>query len=92
MSQGVVLEFAIPITRISVAPTADRSSMTVATRFFSTMALTATQPSSSRAVMVGARFPGVMAQALDKMLRGMLYWQSTYFLAAIGSVSIACWV
>ena len=60
---------------MSVAPTAVKSSMTVAIRFFSTMLLTATQSASSRAVMVGARFPGVILVAVWRRERGMLYWQ-----------------
>lgn len=69
-------------TRISDAPTLVSSSITVATFFFSTIELTATQFSSSRAVTVGARFPGVMEQAVASWVRGMLYWQRTYFWAA----------
>ena len=72
-------------TRISVAPTASKSSMTVAMLFFSTIALTATHPGSSRAVTVGARFPGVILQAVPSVSRGMLYWQRTYFFAAAQS-------
>ena len=78
-----VRELAIVSTRISVAPTLVSSSMTVATFFFSTMELTATQPSSSRAVTVGARLPGVMFDAVASSARGMLYWQRTYFWAAV---------
>lgn len=70
-------------TRISVAPTLVNPSITVAICFFSTMELTATQPSSSRAVMVGARLPGVMLDAVANWARGILYWHSTYFCAAI---------
>lgn len=69
-------------TRISVAPTLVRSSMTVAIFFFSTIELTATQPSSSRAVTVGARLPGVILEAVANSPRGMLYWHRTYFWAA----------
>lgn len=57
------LVFAISRTKISVAPTAVKSSITVAIFFFSTMELTATQPSSSNALIVGARFPGVILVA-----------------------------
>lgn len=63
---------------MSDAPTLSSSSMTVAIFFFSTMELTATQPSSSRAVIVGARLPGVICEATDSPERGMLYWQRTY--------------
>jgi hypothetical protein len=58
------------------------SSITVAIFFFSTIELTATQPSSSRAVTVGARFPGVILLAVARLSRGMLYWQRTNFWAA----------
>ena len=64
--QGIVqgaLVLAISKTNMSVAPTSVRSSITVAIFFFSTMALTAIQPSSSKAVMVGARLPGVILVA-----------------------------
>lgn len=70
-------------TKISDAPTLVNSSMTVAICFFSTIELTATQPASSRAVMVGARLPGVMLDAVASSERGMLYWQRTYFWAAV---------
>lgn len=56
--------------------------MTVAIFFFSTIELTATQPSSSRAVTVGARLPGVILEAVANSPRGMLYWHRTYFWAA----------
>jgi hypothetical protein len=76
--------FAISNTRISVAPTSVRSSMTVAMRFLSTMELTANHPSSSRDVMVGARWPGVILVARCSRERLTLYWQRTYFWAAGG--------
>lgn len=79
----VVLVFWMPKTRMSVAPTFVSSSITIAILFFSTMEDTATHPSSSSAVTVGARFPGVILQASDKSGRDMLYWHRTYFLAAI---------
>lgn len=67
---------------MSIAPTAVRSSITVAIRFFSTIELTATQASSSSAVMVGALFPGVILVASSSDLRLTLYWQRTNFCAA----------
>jgi len=73
------LVFAILSTRISVAPTAVSSSITVAIFFFSTIELTATQPSSSSALMVGARLPGVILVAFVSVSRLTLYWQRTYF-------------
>lgn len=77
-------------TKISVAPTLVNSSITVAICFFSTIELTATQPSSSSAVTVGARLPGVILLAVERLSRGMLYWQRTNFLAAGGKlVSLA---
>ena len=33
--------------------------------------------------MVGARLPGVMLDAVASSERGMLYWQRTYFWAAV---------
>lgn len=69
-------------TRMSEAPTAVSWSMTVAMAFFSTIELTATQPSSSSAVTVGARLPGVIFVAAGSFSRWMLYWQRTYFWAA----------
>lgn len=51
-------------TRMSVAPTLVSWSITLAISFFSTIELTATQPSASSAVMVGARLPGVIPQAV----------------------------
>lgn len=83
----VVLVFWMPRTKISDAPTLVSSSITIATFFFSTMDETATHPSSSSAVIVGARFPGVILQASDRSWRGMLYWQRTYFCAANVSIS-----
>lgn len=77
-----LLEFSISITKISVAPHANKSSMTVAIRSTSTMALTAIQSLSYSAVMVGARLPGVMVVAVWRSGRGMLYWHRTYFCAA----------
>lgn len=68
---------------MSVAPTLVNSSITVAIFFFSTIELTATQPSSSRAVTVGARLPGVMLEAVESSERGILYWHRTYFWAAV---------
>ena len=69
-------------TNISVAPQAVSSSMTDAMFSFSTMELTATHSESSRAVIVGARFPGVIFVPFFKFLRAMLYWQRIYFCAA----------
>ena len=63
---------------MSDAPTLSSSSMTVAIFFFSTMELTATQPSSSRAVIVGARLPGVIFEATESPERRMLYGHRTY--------------
>lgn len=60
---GPVLVLAISITKTSVAPTAVRSSILVAILLFSTIAFTATQSESSKAVIVGARFPGVISVA-----------------------------
>jgi len=73
------LVFAIFSTRISVAPTDVRSSITVAISFFSTIELTATHPSSSNALIVGARFPGVILVATARLSLLTLYWQRTYF-------------
>jgi hypothetical protein len=77
------LVFEIASTKISVAPTSVNASMTVAICFFSTIELTATQPSSSSALIVGARLPGVIFVASGSLARWTLYWQSTYFWAAI---------
>jgi hypothetical protein len=55
--------------------------MTGAIIFFSTIELTATQPSSSRALIVGARFPGVIFVACGSFSLWILYWQRTYFWA-----------
>jgi len=57
--------------------------MTLATSFFSTIELTATQPSDSSGVMVGALLPGVILVAVDSMSFGMLYWLRTNFCAVI---------
>jgi hypothetical protein len=77
------LVFAISRTKMSVAPTAVSSSITMAICFFSTIELTATQPSSSNALIVGARFPGVILVALERLVRRTLYWQRTYLCAAV---------
>ena len=53
-------------TRTSFAPKATSWSMTVAIQFFCTITLTATQPSMSRALVVGARLPGVMLTAVSR--------------------------
>ena len=82
-----VLELAMLKTRISIAPTAVNSSMTFAMRLFSTIELTATQPSSSSAVIVAARLPGVISVAFSRSERRTLYWQRTYFWAAKNPVS-----
>lgn len=74
-----LLEFSIFSTRISFAPQAVNSSITVAMRFDSTMALTATQPAFSSVVIVGAVVPGVILVAVSSSERSMLYWQRTYF-------------
>lgn len=72
-SDHPVLELAILSTNISVAPQAVSSSMTDAMFSFSTIELTATHSGSSKAVMVGARFPGVIFVAVSRPLRAMLY-------------------
>ena len=77
-----VLELAISSTNISVAPQAVSSSMTVAMSSFSTIELTATHAGSSRAVMVGARLPGVIFAAVSRPFRATLYWQRMNFCAA----------
>lgn len=69
-------------TRMSVAPRADNSSIAGAIVFFSTMALTATHPSASSAVTVGAIRPGVTLAAAARLMRATLYWQRTYCFAA----------
>jgi hypothetical protein len=58
---------------MSVAPTSVNLSMTVAIDFFSTIELTATQPSTSRALIVAARFPGVILVASESFVRSTLY-------------------
>ena len=83
MPKSVVREFDIARQRISVAPTSVSSSITPATFDFSTIEDMATQSVSSSAVTVGARLPGVICEALGRRERGMLYWQSMYFLAAM---------
>lgn len=40
--------------------------------------------------MVGARLPGVMLDAVASSGRGMLYWQRTYFWAAVIRISKRC--
>ena len=77
-----VLELAMLSTSISVAPQAVNSSMTDAMFSFGTMELTATHSGSSRAVTVGARFPGVILVAVSRPPRAMLYWQRMNFCAA----------
>lgn len=77
-----VLELAICNTRISVAPAAVKSSITVAIVRFSTIELTATQSGSSSAVTVGALMPGVIPSAVFKRVRWTLYWHKMYFCAA----------
>lgn len=81
-SNHLVLVFCRLMTRISSAPHATNSSMTVAIRFDSTIALTATQSVFSSAVMVGAVLPGVILVAVSRSVRATLYWQRTYFWAA----------
>ena len=83
ISNHPVLEFAIFSTNISVAPQAVSSSMTVAIFSFNTIELTATHAGSSRAVTVGARFPGVILAATSRLSRATLYWQRMNFWAAI---------
>src|ERR1700757_4277976 len=78
-----VLVLAISSTKISVAPTPVRSSITVSMIFFSTIELTATQSDSSKAVIVGARFPGVILVACFSTDLGTLYWQRMYFWAVM---------
>jgi hypothetical protein len=56
--------------------------MTTAMFFFATITLTATQLPSTRGVMVGARFPGVILVAASRFDRSMLYTQRTYCCAA----------
>ena len=56
--------------------------MTDAMFSFSTIELMATHSGSSRAVTVGARFPGVIFAAISRSFRAMLYWQRMYFCAA----------
>lgn len=65
--------FVIVSTKISVAPIFVRLSITVAINFFSTIELTATHPSSSSVVIVGARFPGVIEVAALRLVRFTLY-------------------
>ena len=77
-----VLELAILSTSISVAPQAVSSSITDAIDSFSTIELIATHSGSSKAVIVGARFPGVIFVAVSRPLRAILYWQRIYFCAA----------
>ena len=77
-----VLELAILSTNMSVAPQAVSSSMTVAMFSFSTIELTATHAGSSRAVMVGARLPGVIFAAVSRPFRATLYWHRINFCAA----------
>ena len=67
------LELAILSTSISVAPQAVKSSITLAIRSFNTIELTAAHAGSSSAVIVGARFPGVILVAISKTVRSMLY-------------------
>ena len=52
--------FSSLIISISCAPAALSSSIATAARSDSTIACTATHPSSSRLLIVGARFPGVI--------------------------------
>ena len=82
VSNHPVLELAILSTNMSVAPQAVSSSMTVAMFSFSTIELTATHAGSSRAVMVGARLPGVIFVAVSRPSRATLYWQRMNFCAA----------
>ena len=56
--------------------------MTVAILSFNTIELTATHSGSSKAVMVGARLPGVIFAAVSRAFRAMLYWQRMNFCAA----------
>jgi hypothetical protein len=57
--------------------------MAMAISFLSTMACTATHPSSSSALTVGARRPGVILRAASSLARSTLYVQRTYFWAAV---------
>lgn len=82
VSNHPVLEFAMFSTNMSVAPQAVSSSITDAIFSFSTIELIATQSGSSRAVIVGARLPGVIFVAISKSFRATLYWQRTNFWAA----------
>ena len=76
-------EFCIPKTRISVAPAAASSSITLAISFFGTIELIAQAFSSSSEDTVGALFPGVMLLTCSREERAMLYWQRTYFCASV---------
>jgi len=67
---------------ISSAPISTSSSMMFAILSFSTILLTATQSFDSKGLIVGAFLPGVILVASDRLVRQMLYWQTTYFLAA----------
>ncbi len=89
-SNHPVLELAILSTKISVAPQAVSSSITDAMVSFGTIELIATHSGSSKAVMVGARFPGVIFVAISNPLRAMLYWQSMNFCAAINGELSGC--
>jgi len=82
VAQSPVLEFSIFVTMRSVAPTSVNLSMAIAISFLSTIACTATQPSSSNALTVGARRPGVILRAISSFDRSMLYVHRTYFCAA----------
>lgn len=62
---------------------ADKSSITVAMSLRNTIACTATHPSSSSGVTVGALRPGVMLDARTRSWRETLYVQRTYFCAVI---------
>lgn len=70
-------------TMTSCAPATTNLSITTAISFFNTMALTATHPSSSSAVVVGARIPGVILVASASFVRGKLYWHNTLRFAAV---------
>ena len=70
--QSPVLEFSIFVTIKSLAPTSVNLSMAMAMSLRSTMAWTANQPSSSSALTVGARRPGVILRAASRFERSTL--------------------
>lgn len=71
------------VTKISHAPASVNLSIAIAICFLCTITEIATQPLSSSEVTVGARLPGVICFAISSFERSMLYWQRTYFWAAV---------